>query len=163
MGRWDRFHSQSRGQRYAHMSFIKTLRTYGPWRQLGDYGYFSDSGCFGRQGNAFDDLQPILSGVDIAPGYHKVTTKFMNSTKVVDSCGLSLPNNRAFNSRLASLSPRAINAYIVTRIVQCRPSEYCAQLGVRPFMARLVSKGYTVIFCTIEKPFVWHRDEVPFV
>ena len=34
-----------------------------------------------------------------------------STTEVVDDCGLSLPNNRASNSSLASLSPRLANGW----------------------------------------------------
>ena len=42
---------------------------------------------------------------------------------VVENRGLSLPSNHAFNSMLASVSPRLTDAYLVTRVVQFRHCE----------------------------------------
>ena len=53
---------------------------------------------------------------------------------VVDNTGLSLPSNPAFNSLLASLSPRLTNAYLVTHVAQYRPGEsrHAHNLCLRP-------------------------------
>lgn len=85
--------------------------------QLGDYGHFSDSGDFRLQGNLFTDLIPEI---DIIPRQQQVSMRrnFVIEVIIADRC-LSLPSNRAFNSSLASLSPRLTNEYIVTRVVQC--------------------------------------------
>ena len=107
-----------------------TYLPYNAWispKQLGDYGYFSDSGEFGRRGSIFDDIEPRVSKADIIPRPQEVTAGPNSSVVVVDDCGLSLPSNPAFNSSLASLSSRLTNAYLVTRVVQCR-REACAHV-----------------------------------
>ena len=103
---------------------------YNAWfsqEQLGDYGYFSDFGEFGRRGSIFDDIKSLVSEADIIPRPQEMTAGSNPFVVVVDDCGLSLPNNSAFNSSLASLSSRFTNAYLVTRIVRCR-CEACAHV-----------------------------------
>ena len=85
--------------------------------QLGDYGYFSESGYFCIEGNLFSELRSLTSEVDITP-----RQKAVNGLGVVDT-GSSLPNNPVFNSVLASLSPPLTNSYLVTRIARYRPGE----------------------------------------
>ena len=50
----------------------------------------------------------------------------VDDIRVVNNLGLSPASNRALNSSLASLSSQLTNAYLVTRVVQCRPRESCA-------------------------------------
>ena len=89
-------------------------------QQLGDYGYFSDSGQFCGQGNLLSDFKSRISEADITPRQKEVTSwKF----HVVDNTGMSLPSNPAFNSLLASLFPRLTNAYLVTHVVRYRQGE----------------------------------------
>ena len=108
---------RDRGEHCACLSF----RAWVSREQLGDYGYFSDSGLFSLKGNIFVDLRSLISEVDITPSQLKVATITLGMARV-DNLGLSLPNNRAFNSSLASFSPRLTNACLVTRVVQCHPS-----------------------------------------
>ena len=89
-------------------------------QQLGDYGYLTDSRQFFRQGNIFSDFESVISEVDITP-----RQKIVAGYSVVDT-DLSLPNNPAFNSFLASLAPRLTNSYLVTCIVQYREGESSA-------------------------------------
>ena len=92
--------------------------------QLGDYGYFSGSGDFGRRGNVFADIKSLIPEADAIPRRQVMTMAGQGSSLVVvDDRGLSLPTNQVFNSSLASLSPRLIDAYLVTRVVQCRQSK----------------------------------------
>ena len=91
--------------------------------QLGDYGYFSDSGRFCRQGNLFADIKSFVSEVDTVPRQQEVMVGQYSTIVDVDERALSLPSNHAFNSSLASLSPRLTNAYLVTRVVRCRQRE----------------------------------------
>ena len=85
--------------------------------QLGDYGYFSDSGHFCIQGNLFSEFRPLVPEVDITPRQKTVT-----GYGVVDTDS-SLPNNHAFNSFLASLAPQLTDSYLVTRVVRYRKGE----------------------------------------
>ena len=86
-------------------------------QQLGDYGYFTDSGRFFSQGNLFSDFKSLISEANITPEQKEVTGSWgFNATSS------SLPNNPTFNSFLASLAPRLTNSYLVTRIIQ-RPGE----------------------------------------
>ena len=84
-------------------------------QQLGDYGYFSDSGRFCTQGNLLSDFKSFISEADIPPRQEIATGR-----DIVDGTDSSLPNNPAFNSFLASLAPRLLDAYLVTRVVQRR-------------------------------------------
>ena len=62
-----------------------------------------------------------------APSFQRQTSprgRTLTGYGIVDTES-TLPNNPAFNSFLASLSPRLMNAYLVTRVVQCR-SKPCA-------------------------------------
>ena len=105
---------------------VSTHLLYNTWvsrEQLGDYGYFSDCGDFRRCGNLLADAKPLIPEVDTIPRRQEVTTDFPFA--VVGNYGLSLPSNHAFNSMLASVSSRLTNAYLVTRIVQCRQCESC--------------------------------------
>ena len=58
------------------------------------------------QGNIFSDFESLISEVDITPRQH-FSGVGTNS---------SLPNNPSFNSLLASLAPRLMDAYVVTRL-----------------------------------------------
>lgn len=98
--------------------------------QLGDYGYLLKSGHFLHQGNLLSDFRDHVSAADIAPRRQRMVTDFVDDIRVVNDFGLSLPNNCAFNALLAFLSPRLPNAYLVTRIARCRPSESCQYLCV---------------------------------
>ncbi|KIM62907.1 hypothetical protein SCLCIDRAFT_24714, partial [Scleroderma citrinum Foug A] len=115
--------------------------------KLGDYGHFTDSGGFRRKGNIFADINSPVQETNISqqPGSY-----VSYSGVTADNLGLSLPNNRVFNSSLASLASRLTNAYLVTKAVQCLP-------GV-PSSATNDSSS-TMTLCTIKKPFVWYRDE----
>ena len=93
--------------------------------QLGDYGSFSDSGRFRRQGNFFAAIKSLILEEDTTPRQQEVTLEGHPMDVDVDNHGLSLPSNRAFNSLLASLSSRFTNAYLVTRVVQCRECKSC--------------------------------------
>lgn len=87
--------------------------------QLGDYGYFSlDSRHFRRQGNLFADIKSLNPEADTIPRQQKMTAGRGSFSAVVGDRGMSLPSNHNFNLWLASLSPRLVNAYLVTRIVQ---------------------------------------------
>ena len=92
-------------------------------QQLGDYGHFSDSGRFCNQGNLFSDFKSRITELDLTPRQQVVVTWGLYNAVVVDSMGLSLPNNPAFNSLLASLFARLTNAYLVTRVVRYRQGE----------------------------------------
>ena len=85
--------------------------------QLGDYGYFSDSGDFHCQGNLFVDITFLNPEVDTIPRKQEMTRTPNFPVVVVGDSGLSLPSNHAFNSWLASLSSRLTNAYLITRVV----------------------------------------------
>ena len=87
-------------------------------QQLGDYGYYH-SGEFFSQGNIFSDFESLISEVDITPRQKTVTGFSGVDTK------LSLPNNPSFNSFLASLAPRLMDAYLVTQVIQLQ-SKTCA-------------------------------------
>ena len=60
---------------------------------------------------------------------------------------LLLPSNDNFKSLLTSLSTRLTNRCLVTRIIQCPPDP------------RQPSSNITTYLYSIEKPFVWHRNE----
>ena len=91
-------------------------------QQLGDYGYFSDSGQFCIQGNLLSDFKSRISEADITPRQKGMTACSPNGV-VVDNTGMLLPNNPAFNSLLAPLVPQHINAYLVTHVVRYRQGE----------------------------------------
>ena len=105
------------------------VRMYAPYillgltvQQLGDYGYFTDSGQFCVQGNLLSDFKSRISEADITPRQKEVTS-WKHNPVVVDNTGMSLPNNPAFNSLLAPLTPQHINAYLVTHVVRYRQGE----------------------------------------
>ncbi|KIM62904.1 hypothetical protein SCLCIDRAFT_1214704, partial [Scleroderma citrinum Foug A] len=117
----------------------------------GDYGHFTDSGGFRRKGNIFADIiSPIPETNMSQQPVRARSASFCNYAQVTaDDLGLSLPNNHAFNSSLASLAPRLTNAYLVTRVVRCVSG--FPNLGVN-------ESSTTMTLCTIKKPFVWYRD-----
>ena len=88
-------------------------------QQLGDYGYLTDSGQFCSRGNLFSDFGSLISEADFTP-----RRKTMTGYGTVDGTGLSLPNNPVFNSFLASLAPRLMKVYLVTRVVQRHRKSY---------------------------------------
>ncbi|KAL4072382.1 heterokaryon incompatibility protein-domain-containing protein, partial [Scleroderma yunnanense] len=107
-------------------------------RQLGDYGYFTDSKDFHCEGNIFADFKSLASEPVITPKQHKidamdvsytdgdyVITPHRSSTYgypqfyLHKPLGLALPNNHHFNSLLTSLSTQLTNRYLVTRVIQC--------------------------------------------
>ena len=141
--------------------------SYNTWvsqEQLGDYGYFSDSGQFHHQGNLFTDVKRLIPEVDTVPRRQEVRPGFDSNTEVVDDCCLSLPSNHTFHSSLSSLSPQFINQYLVTRAVQCRRRESCICILFLMPDGRLVwgpNAGTTMTFCTIRKPLAWYLDVIP--
>ena len=152
----------------AHQGIqVSTYLSYNAWisrEQLGDYGYFSDSGHFHHQGNLFTDVKHLIPEVDTIPRQQEMRPGLDSNTEVVDNYCLSLPSNHTFHSLLASLSPRFTNKYLVTRVVQCRRGEYCVGILGLVSDGRLVwgpNVGTTMTFCTIRKPFVWHLDVTP--
>lgn len=74
---------------------------------LGDYGHFTNSGSFCRKGNIFSDIKSLSSEADITLRQHEVRliSNPCHTLVTLDNLALSLPNNHAFNSQLASLSP----------------------------------------------------------
>jgi len=94
---------------------------------------------------------------DITPRQHKISimdyvaasnwTHF-SRLKLYKPLMLSLPSNDTFKSLLTSCSTRLTNRYLVTRIIQCPPDP--DQPG---------SNITIVLLCTIEKLFIWHRNE----
>ncbi|KAL4078659.1 heterokaryon incompatibility protein-domain-containing protein [Scleroderma yunnanense] len=153
--------------------------------KLGDYGRFTDSNDFCCQGNIFADLESLGSEPDITPRQHTicathitykdgdyVITPHRSSPSdypqfyLYKPLGLSLPNNRHFNSLLTSLSTRLANKYLVTRAIQCATYYSWTQSGQfshhpcehpRLFCTLPSTSDPTTPLCTIEKPFVWHR------
>ena len=120
---------------------------------MGDYGHFTDSKEFCREGNLFADLEP-LSMADIRK--HKLSFQsstvshwpdFNRRVNLHDSLILLLPSNDNFRSLLTSLSTRLTNRCLVTRIIQCLP--YPHQPG----------SNFTTSLYSVAKPFVWHRNE----
>ena len=105
--------------------------------------------------------------VDITPRQHEVSLISYpgHSPVIVDSLGLSLPSNHAFNSFLTHLSSRLANRYLVTSVVQCLPGceSTCIPCGQCLIIALVSgldtgSSGTTMSLCIIAKPFVWYRD-----
>ena len=82
-------------------------------QQLGDYGYLTKTGQFCSGRNLFAEVKSLISEVDFTPRRKTVT-----GYSIFGNTDLSLPNNPAFNSFLASLAPRLMDAYLVTRVVQ---------------------------------------------
>lgn len=126
--------------------------------QLGEYGYFTNSGSFCSKGNIFSHIKSRDPEADIIPRRPQVT---MNASKSLVVDGLSLPSNHAFNSSLVSLSSQLTNAYLVTMTVQCTPkgksTSICPMFGV---IISLASDNLgTTNLCTFAKPFVWHRGD----
>ena len=91
------------------------------WDQLGDYGHFTESEGFCCTGNIFANIKPLISEVDMVPRQDPVIGDPFDNFIVIDSIGLSLPSIHTFNSSLATLSSQLVNAYLITRLVQCAP------------------------------------------
>ena len=136
-------------------SFLSSVQRLTSSEQLGDYGYFIDSGMFCGQGNVFTDIKALTTKADFVPTQHSVSILSCPyySQVIPAKFGWSLPNNCAFNSLLASLSVRLTNAYLVTRLVRLVPrgkSNRCLTVGTEDCS--------TMSLCTIVKPLVWFRD-----
>ena len=98
---------------------------------------------------------------------HIMPSAIPTSPIAIDELGLSLPTKHAFNSLLASLSPRHTNAYLITRIDRWVPTEelMCANVSISSVSeCQLLDWVPTddcstiIILCTVAKPFVWHRE-----
>ena len=120
--------------------------------QLGDYGRFTDSNEFCREGNLFADLDSMAG---ITPRQHEISSEYrvvasnwmgFRSLDLYKPLMLSLPSNDDVKSLLTSFSTRLTNRYLVTRIIQCRPN-YPSQPGSSTPLYR------------VAKPFVWHRNK----
>ena len=72
---------------------------------------------------------------------------FDDRVNLHNSLILLLPSNDNFKSLLISLSTRLTNRCLVTRIIQCLPDP------CQP------SSNITTSLYSVEKPFVWHRNE----
>ncbi|KAL4081415.1 heterokaryon incompatibility protein-domain-containing protein [Scleroderma yunnanense] len=145
--------------------------------KLGDYGHFIDPKDFCCEGNIFDDLKFLTPEPDITPRQHKidkvygsnagndyVTARWRSSLSKVHlykPLGLSLPSNPHFNLLLTSLSTRLTNRYLVTKVIQCAPVPpgERSRRSSHPTGSKDRLLDPTAPLCTIEKPFVWYRDE----
>ncbi|KAL4069937.1 heterokaryon incompatibility protein-domain-containing protein [Scleroderma yunnanense] len=154
--------------------------------KLGDYGHFVNSKDFRCEGNVFADLKSLSLNADLTPRQYKIlakdehemtdwvlvhhglnlsaSDKFFYLYKPV---GLSLPRHHHLNSLLADLSTRLTNKYLITRVVQdvspraptCFIScVHCLIIGLVMDTNRPMIR---TPLCTIEQPFVWHRDGGP--
>jgi len=115
-----------------------------------------DSNKFSCQGNLIADFESLSLNVDIAPIQHKISSMdhvpARNQTNnhhmlLYKPLMLSLPSNDGLKSLLTSFSTRLTNRYLVTKIIQCLPDP------------RQRSSTITIPLYSIEKPFVWHRNE----
>ncbi|KIM68396.1 hypothetical protein SCLCIDRAFT_20314 [Scleroderma citrinum Foug A] len=119
--------------------------------KLGDYGHFTNSEEFCREGNLFTDLDPLsliitprqyrIYSVDYALVCNLTNVRHLNSLKPVV---LSLPSDDNLKSLLNSFSTRLTNKYLVTKVTQY--FDY--------FLSRK-----TRYLCDIAKPYVWYRNE----
>ncbi|KAL4076543.1 heterokaryon incompatibility protein-domain-containing protein [Scleroderma yunnanense] len=148
-------------------------------KQLGDYGDFTGSEGFCREGNIFDDLKSLAPELDITPKQHKIGKIYLLRGKegtrsifrrlispfrhltLYKPLGLSLPSNHHFTSLLASLSTQFANKYLISRIIQCPtapPGEPPMQSSISTHSDQFPRLDVTIPLCTIEKPLVWHQD-----
>ena len=140
------------------MSFSYTVGVL--QEQLGDYGHFTDSEDFCREGNLSADLRSLPVNVNITPRQHKISERdghqrerdfvgaqhYGGFTELYKPLGLSLPSDDDFKSLLVSFSSRFTNRFLITRVIQCRPNPRQASSGT---------------LYNIAKPFVWPQSEGP--
>ncbi|KIM61687.1 hypothetical protein SCLCIDRAFT_864293 [Scleroderma citrinum Foug A] len=130
------------------MKFSRALNNI----KLGDYGHFTDSKDFRREGNLLElaDPKSLSLNAAIIPRQHKIYELGWHHhdglIKLYKPLGLSLPSNDHFKSFLLSLSTRLTNRYLVTRVIQCPPQP--GQPG-----------SDTIYWYNFTKPLVWHRNE----
>ncbi|KAL4072751.1 heterokaryon incompatibility protein-domain-containing protein [Scleroderma yunnanense] len=116
--------------------------------KLGDYGHFTDSKDFHREGNIFSDFNFPVPVLEFTSNIQYNPTGFIENKGFLHKplLSLSLPRNDYFNRLLTLFSTQLINRYLITRVIQYPKWDTNSFSTTEPL-------------CTIEKPLVWHRNE----